>query len=340
MTSNDHNPAGPDIQLADIFAAARRIEGIAHKTRLRFACDLSQRLSASVWLKMENTQDTGAFKIRGAANKILSLGEEERRRGVITVSSGNHGRATAYVARRLGVRAVVCMTDIAPAHKVEGVRAIGGEVVIHGSDQDEADLKAQELAERDGLTFISAFDDPHVIAGQGTLAVEMLTAEPGLDTLVVPLSGGGLMSGVAVAAKAINPAIRLIGVSTDHGAAMAESIRAGRIVGVDEKPSLADALPGPIPPDNRHTFAICRSLVDDIVQLSEEDIGGAMAYMQHYERVMLEGAGAAGVGALLARPDIATGANIGVVCSGANIDPARFADIAERYKEAFAAPPG
>lgn len=336
MTMN--KDAGMDgrfgVELADVFAAAKRIGDIAVYTRMRRAYDLSARFKKSVWLKMETMQDTGAFKIRGAANRMLALTDEEKKRGVITVSSGNHGRAVAYVARRLGIRAVICMAEIAPQHKIDGIRVLGGEVIIHGRNQDDADEKARELAEADGLTFISPFDDPLVIAGQGTIALEMLQSHPELDTLIVPLSGGGLMSGIALAAKAIKPGIHIVGVSTKDGAAMFESIKAGRIVSVEETPSLADALPGPIPPDNKYTFDICRNLVDEIVQVSEDEIGAGMAYAHFHERIVLEGAGAVGLSALISDHRIARGENVGVVCSGANIDPKKYADIVSRYGDA------
>lgn len=307
------------VSLADILAARERIAGIARRTPLKPSEALSRRLEKQVWLKMETMQDTGSFKIRGAANKILSLDEYERKRGVVTASSGNHGKSVAYLARKLGLRAVICMTDLVPEAKVAAIRSLGAEVVIHGSDQDEATERAHELAGKDGLTFISAFDDPQVIAGQGTIGLEILEDCPEVETLVVQVSGGGLMSGVALAARAIKPDIRLIGVSTTAGAAMVESIRAGRIVGVEEKPSLADALPGPIPPDNRYTFAICRDLVDYILQVTEEQIAGAMVHALEHEKLVLEGGGAAGIALLLDRRAEAFGNTVAAICTGDNL---------------------
>lgn len=324
-----------EISLTDIRLAAERIEGLAFRTRLRKAQDLGERLGADVWLKLENMQDTGAFKVRGAANKLLSMSEEDKARGVITVSSGNHGRALAYVARTLGVRAVVCLAEIAPPYKVEGIRSLGAEVVIGGVDQDAADANAQRLAQEQGLTFVSPFDDAEVIAGQGTTALEMLQTIPDLDTLIIPLSGGGLMSGMAIAAKSINPNIQIIGVSTREGAAILESIKAGKIVTVGEPVSLADALPGPIPLDNKYTFKICAALVDRIVQVDEDHIGGAMAYLYRSERLILEGAGAACVGAALVEDLKLKDQRVGIVCSGANISLERFHKIVNAYDSIF-----
>lgn len=307
------------IQLNDLYRAQARIAPYVRPTPLRHSKALSDRLNRSVWLKMETMHDTGAFKIRGAANKLLSLSEAERRRGVITVSSGNHGKSVAYMAERLGLPAVVCLTHLVPPEKVAGLRAYGADVVIHGANQDEADAKARELAERDGLVFVSPFDDPFVIAGQGTLGLELAEQCPPLETLLVQLSGGGLMSGVALAMKALKPRVRLVAVSSLHGAAMHESIKAGHIVQVEEKPSIADALPGPVPPDNAYTFDLCRRLVDDFVQVSDAAIEDAMAYILRHEKCVVEGGAAAGVAHLLTRADSITGQAVAAILTGDNI---------------------
>ena len=307
------------IRLDDLYRARARIASYVRPTPLRRSKALCDRLGRAVRLKMETMHDTGAFKLRGAANKLLSLSAAERRRGVITVSSGNHGKAVAHMARQLGLRAVVCLTRLVPPEKVAGLRAYGAEVVIHGADQDAADAKARALAERDGLVFVSPFDDPLVIAGQGTLGLELAEQCPELETLLVQLSGGGLMSGIAIALKALRPGVRLIGVSTVHGAAMHESVRAGRIVPVDEKPSVADALPGPIPPDNAHTFDLCRRLVDDFVQVEDAAIETAMSYILHHEKCLVEGAAAAGVAHLLTRGGDVPGRTVAAILTGDNI---------------------
>ncbi len=315
------------IEIADIRRAQERIRPYVQPTPLRPSHALSERLNAKVFLKFENMTATGAFKLRGATNKLLNLSADQRERGVITVSSGNHGRAVAYIAKALGVRAVVCMTEIVPPEKVAGLRDFGAEVVIHGQNQDEADAEARRIAERDGLLFISPFDDADVIAGQGTIGLELLEVAPQLDTVLVQLSGGGLMSGIAKALKSLKPEIEVIGISSLYGAAMLESIRAGKIVSVEEKPSIADALPGPIPPDNRYTFSMCRELVDDHIQVSDEQIAQAMAFILHNEKCVVEGGGAAGVAALLNNADRFKGKNVAAILTGDNIKVERALSI-------------
>ena len=307
------------IHLDDLYRARTRIAHYVRPTPLRRSKALSDHLGRPVWLKMETMHDSGSFKIRGAANKLLSLDDAERRRGVITVSSGNHGKSLAYMAERLGLRAVVCLSRLVPPEKVAGLRAYGAEVVIHGDDQNEADTKARELAERDGLVFVSPFDDPFVIAGQGTVGLELAEQRPDLETVLVQLSGGGLMSGIAIALKALRPQVRLVAVSSLAGAAMQESVKAGHIVQVDEKPSIADSLPGPIPPDNAYTFDICRRLVDDFVQVGDAAIEEAMAYILRHEKCVVEGGAAAGVAHLLTRGDNVTGQALAAILTGDNI---------------------
>lgn len=286
------------VNLEDIHAAQQRIAAFVRPTPLRKSHDLSRELNAPIWLKMETMHDTGAFKLRGAANKLLTLDDTQKSRGVITVSSGNHGRAVAYMARQLKIRAVVCVTEIIPPEKVRGLRDFGADVIVHGKTQDEADAEARRLAQRDGLLFVSPFDDPHVIAGQGTIGLELLADRPDLEIVFVQLSGGGLMSGTARALKSLKPGITIVGVSLEHGAAMIESIKAGHIVEVDERPSIADALPGPIPADNKYTFAMCKELVDEFVQVREEEIVEAMRYALTHEKCLVEGGAAAGIAAM------------------------------------------
>ncbi len=330
---SSHRAASP-LQIADVHKACWRIATFVRPTPLRRSVALSARAGCPVWLKMETMLDTGAFKLRGAANKMLSLSDDERRRGVITVSSGNHGRAVAHVAGHLGVRAVVCVTTLVPPEKVAALKAAHAEVVIAGDDQDAAHDRALDLAGREGLTFVPPFDDPYVIAGQGTIGLEMLDACPDLDTVFVPLSGGGLISGVALALKARKPWIRVVGVSSLHGAAMVESLRAGRIVPVEEKPSVADALPGPIPADNRYTFDMCRTLVDDIVQVSDPEIERAMAFVLRHERCVVEGAAAAGVAAILAGAVSPTSGAAAAIVTGDNIAVDRALEICRRAEAA------
>ncbi len=322
------------ITLDDIRAARERIRGLAVETPLKPAYRLSEQVGRPVHLKLETTQPTGAFKLRGAANAVLSLPEDVRQRGVITMSSGNHGQALAYVANELGIPAIVCLSEQVPEAKAEGIRRRGAEVVVAGRDQDLATEHALRLATESGLTYISPFDEPNVIAGQGTIALEILEQAPGVDTIIVPVSGGGLMGGIALAARARRPTVRLLGVSQALGPAMHDSIRAGRIVEVEEEPSLADALQGGIPADNRYTFTLCRDLVDEIFLLTEDEIAEAMVYALLHERLVLEGGGAVGIGALLGdaiRPSL--GDEIVVVLSGDNLDPRRLVRLAREAEE-------
>ena len=203
------------ITLRDIYAARQTIAGVARRTPLVHSPLLSQQSNTNVYLKLETVQETGAFKVRGAANRLLNLSPAERTQGVITVSTGNHGRAVAFVASRLALRAVICVPELVLPHKVEAMRRLGAEVVIHGYTQDEAEAHAQKLQAAQGLTMVSAFDDPYVIAGQGTIGLEILEDLPQVDTLLCPLSGGGLLGGIALALKAASPAIRSKARSTD-----------------------------------------------------------------------------------------------------------------------------
>ncbi|HSG80142.1 MAG TPA: pyridoxal-phosphate dependent enzyme, partial [Acidimicrobiia bacterium] len=249
-------------------------------------------------------------------------------RGVVAVSSGNHGRAVAKVAADLGAKAVICLSSRVPAVKADAIAALGAEVVVAGPTQDDADAEARRVVADRGLTFIHPFDDPRVIAGQGTIGIEMLEAFPELTCAIVPLSGGGLIAGIAVALKSADRSIRVIGVSQDRGPAMYESIRAGRLTDVVEEDTLADALAGGLGPTNDHTFEMCRELLDDIVLVSEEEMGDAMAWLSTEEGETVEGGGAVGVAALLAQK-IGLDGPTAVVVSGGNVAPASLAAILE-----------
>lgn len=313
--------------LQDVFAARARVNGLARETPLVLAEGLSRALGAEVHLKLESLQPTGSFKVRGAANKLLSLSAAERARGVVTVSTGNHGRAVAYVARRLGVAATVCISREVPENKVAALRALGPELVVHGASQDEAEARARELAEARGLSFVHPFDDPAVIAGQGTIGLELLGALPELDTVLVPLSGGGLISGVALALKAANPRIRVVGVSTARAPVMVRSLAAGQPLEMPEEETLADSLRGGIGLDNRHTFALVRELVDECLLVSEAEIAAAMARALLEEQLVVEGAAAVGLAALYggrAAPGRATA----VVVSGRNVAVPKLLELA------------
>jgi threonine dehydratase len=310
-----------DLTMRDIYLARARIAPIARKTPLISSPTLSELTGSEITLKLENLQETGSFKPRGAANKVLSLEKEAQQRGVITISSGNHGRALAYIARRLGLRAVVCLAETVPANKRDPIQELGAEVVVRGSTYDEANIEAFRLVEEEGLEMIHPYDDPVVIAGQGTIGLELLEEFPDLDTVVIPLSGGGLLGGIAFVLKSTNPGIHVVGVMMECGPAMVESLRAGRIVDVVEEPTLADALAGGLPP-NRYTFELVRKTVDETVLVSEQEIGAAMAFALERHHLVVEGGGAVGIAALMSRKLQHLGKRVAVVISGANVDMA------------------
>lgn len=272
-------------------------------------------------------QDTGAFKLRGAANAILRARETRAVTHLVAASSGNHGRAVAYVAQRLGIPSTICMTTLVPGDKVASIREFGAETVLEGDNQNIAVERALALAGAPGAFYVPPFDHPDVIAGQGTVALEMLQTCPDLDALIVPVSGGGLMSGMAVAARHLCPSIRIIGATSERDSAIYESIKAGRVVDVLERPSIADALPGPIPLDNRYTFAICRDLVDEIVPIPEASIARAMKYMLIEEKMVVEGAGVAGLAYALDHVAQLEHQTVGIVLSGSNISFARLWEV-------------
>ena len=319
-----------DLTMRDIYLARSRIAPIARKTPLVSSPALSELTGSEVTLKLENLQETGSFKPRGAANKLLSLDPNARRRGVIAISSGNHGRALAYVAHRLGLRAVVCLAETVPANKRNPIQKLGAEVVVKGSTYEEADKEAFRLAEKEGLEMIHPYDDPVVIAGQGTIGLELLEEFPDLDTVVVPLSGGGLLGGITFALKSADPGIHVVGVMMEHGPAMVESLRAGRIVDIVEEPTLADALAGGLPP-NRYTFGLVQKTIDETVLVSEQEIGAAMAFALERHHLVVEGGGAVGIAALMSRKLQHLGKHVAVVISGANVDMSLLLQVVQDH---------
>ncbi|MDT3668863.1 MAG: hydroxyectoine utilization dehydratase EutB [Aromatoleum sp.] len=308
-----------DIRPIDLFRARARLRGHVLHTPLVPSPSLSRVAGSPVHLKLECRQTTGSFKLRGATNALLKLDDAARARGVAGVSTGNHGRALAYAAKRLGTRAVICMSRLVPANKVEAIRALGADVRIVGASQDEADLEVARLVREEGLTLVPPFEHPDVIAGQGTVGLELLDDLPDVDTVLVPLSGGGLLAGVALALKTASPQIRVIGVTMERGCAMHTSLAAGRPVQVEEVETLADSLGGGIGLDNRYTFRMVQSLVDDTVLVSEDEIADALRHAYREEQVVVEGAGAVGIAAILAGRVRATGTTA-MILSGANID--------------------
>lgn len=322
-----------DIDLQRIKDARKRIAHIIHETPVLASQHLSEKWNKDIWLKLEHHQPIGAFKIRGAANAMLCLSDAAQKRGVVTMSTGNHGKAVAYVAKALGIPATICISSLVPQVKVDAMKALGANVEIAGKNQDEATDRALELEKEEGLTYISAFDHPDVIAGQGTIALEILEQVPHVDTMIVQVSGGGLMSGMALAAKSINPDIRMIGVTNDQEPAIYSSIEAGHIVQVGESKSLADALPGPINMDNQYTFEMCRQFVDEIQLVSEEEIARGMAFALLREKQVLEGGGAAAISLLMRDGAKKIGGNIVALCSGGNVNMPMLLEIANQYQD-------
>lgn len=312
----------------DIRQAAKRIDSIASRTPLVPSFGLSRVRDAEVRLKLETTQPTRAFKVRGAANVIASHDDIDPELGVVAYSTGNHGRAVAYVASTLGLPATVCMSHNTTTDKQESLRAMGATVRLVGESQDDAAELAHTL-EAEGALLVDPINDPLTTAGQGTIGLEIVEDWPEVDTVVVPVSGGALMAGIARAVKSLLPDTRVVGVSMDRGAAMYESLQAGKPVVVSEVESLADSLQGGITLDNDHSFEMVRDLVDDLVLVTEDEIALAMAEAVIEERLVLEGAGATPIAALMARDRSLFGKRIALVATGAMVDSATLVSLVE-----------
>ncbi|MBB4481765.1 hydroxyectoine utilization dehydratase EutB [Rhizobium etli] len=307
------------VSLEDIRVAAQRIAGRVVETPMVLSSSLAEIAGVPVWLKLEHHQTTGSFKLRGATNAVLSLSPAERARGVVAASTGNHGRALAHAAKAQGAVATICMSRLVPENKVAEIRRLGADVRIVGRSQDEAQQEVDRLVRGEGLVMIPPFDHPDVVAGQGTLGLEIVDAVPEVATVLVPLSGGGLAAGVAAAVKGVNPKTKVIGLTMERGAAMKASLDTGRPVQVEEVRSLADSLGGGIGLDNRVTFPMCRELLDDVVLLTETEIAAGMRHAYACEGEIIEGAGAVGIAALLAGK-IRSGGPVVAILSGRNVD--------------------
>ena len=330
LSPKDRTPVGVHnramLQLADIQAAAARLQGQVLDTPCVESRTLSQIAGCQVFLKFENLQYTASFKERGACNKLAQLTADERARGVVAMSAGNHAQGVAYHAQRLGLRAVIVMPRFTPGVKVERTRGFGAEVVLHGDTLDEARTHARALAQQQGLVFVHPYDDEAIVAGQGTVALEMLREVPDLDTLVIAVGGGGLIGGMATAAKALKPGIRVVGVQTERFPAMFNAIKGTHLP--QGSSTIAEGIavgsPGEI------TQAIVRERVDDLVLVDEGDIEQAIVMLLEIEKTLVEGAGAAGLAALIKHPALFAGQRVGLVLCGGNIDPMLLASIIER----------
>jgi threonine dehydratase len=314
------------ISLAVIEDARARIGSHILRTPTVPSPTLSVRSGFAVYLKLEHRQITGSFKLRGATNALLSMPSNARRNGVAAASTGNHGRGLAYAARQEGVRCIVCMSSLVPPNKVEAIRALGAEVRIIGRSQDDAQVEVERLVREEGCATIPPFDHLHVIAGQGTIGLEIIEDVPDVELVLVPLSGGGLAGGIAGAVKSLRPQTRVIGVSMERGAAMHASLAAGHPLLVDEVPTLADSLAGGIGIDNHYTYRFAAALLDDLILLSEAEIAAAIDHSYAVEQEIVEGAGAVAIGALLAGKVAVRGTTVALL-SGRNIDMALHRQI-------------
>ena len=314
------------IQLLDIEAAHARISPHIVDTPCVYSRTLSEICACQLFLKFENLQFTSSFKERGALNKLMQLSEAEKSRGVLAISAGNHAQGVAYHAQRLNIPVTIVMPEHAPAVKVERTRAFGAKVILHGASFDEARLYGLELIKKHGYTLVHPYDDPQIVAGQGTIAIEMLRAQPHLDCLAIAMGGGGMIGGMAVAAKALKPEIEIIGVQTERFPALynAKHGTAFQNAGASIAEGIAVESPGP------ENIRLVQTLVNDCLLVSEADIERAILMLLEIEKTVVEGAGAAGLAAVLAHPEQFRGKKVGLVLCGGNIDPLMLAAIIER----------
>lgn len=306
------------ITLETIKQARENIKAVIAKVPFVTSNSLSEIAGSHIYLKKCNLQNTGAFKIRGAFNKISKLNEEEKSHGVIAASAGNHAQGVAFSAKHFGIKAVIVMPEATPLLKVNGVKRYGAEVVLHGANYDEAFGRAMELSRENGMTFIHPFADDAVISGQGTIALEMLEKEPNLTSILVPVGGGGLISGIAIAAKAVNPNIRVIGVTARGARAMFTSFQAKKQIDSASVRTIADGIA--VRDTNPKTLELILKNVDEMIEVDDEEIASAILFLMERHKIVVEGAGAVGVAALLHGKAKNLGSKCAVVLSGGNID--------------------
>jgi threonine dehydratase len=319
-------PTDLPVTFDDVTAAADRIRDAVARTPSAHSRTLSSVVGCTTVVKFENFQFVAAFKERGALNKLLQLDADQRARGVVAMSAGNHAQAVAYHASRLGIDATIVMPIATPFVKVQRTRELGATVMLRGDDVAEAQTEARRLADDEGRTYVHPFDDPAVIAGQGTCALEMLADHPELDTLAVPVGGGGLLAGMAVAARHLRPDIRIIGVQTERYPSMVDRVHhTHSAIG---GPTIAEGIA--VPRAGELTGRLVEALVDDVVTVTEVHIEEAMNLLLEIEKVVTEGAGAAGVAALVEHPDLFAGRTVGTVLTGGNVDPRLLASVIMR----------
>jgi len=316
------------IDVSDIETARERLRGAIYETPCAYSQTLSELTGTRCFVKLENLQMTGSFKERGAANLLLQLDDAERRRGVVAASAGNHGLAVAFHAARLGIPAAIVMPEWAPLIKVTSARHYGAEVILHGAHYEEAYSRACQLQQDRGLLFVHPFDDPRVIAGQGTIGLELLEQRPDLDAVLVAVGGGGLAAGVALAVKSRRPEVRVIGVEADALPAMRRSLDAGERVTLASASTIADGIA--VRQVGEQTFELARKVLDDVVTVGEEELANAILLLLEIEKTVVEGAGAAPLAALVNRTLGLEGAGVVLVLSGGNIDVTMLSRIIER----------
>lgn len=301
-----------------IVEAARNLKGVVKETDFCYSETLSDLTKGDVYLKLENLQQSGSFKIRGAYNKIIHLSDEEKKCGVVASSAGNHAQGVAISASKLGIKSTIVMPKSAPFAKIYATRKYGGKVVLHGEVYDEAYEKAIEIQEATGATFVHPFNDPYVIAGQGTIGLEIMQEQPDLDVVLVPIGGGGIASGIALAVKMINPNIKVIGVQTKNAPSMYESLKCGHVEATPVNKTIADGIAVGEPGDL--TFSIIKDYVDEIITVSETEISQAFLLLLENCNLVCEGAGAVSVAAIMSRKLDLKNKKVGAILSGGNID--------------------
>ena len=317
------------ITLEDVQAARERLGRAIYHTPCPVSLTLSKLCGCHTYFKLENLQMTGSFKERGALNRLLQLSEAEKRAGVVAASAGNHAQGVAHHATRLGIRSVIVMPKQTPLIKVSNTRDLGGEVILHGANYDEALARARQLSKEDGFTFVHAFDDDAVIAGQGTIGLELLEEEARFDAVVVPIGGGGLISGLAIAMKTLQPGIRIIGVEPENAASMRAALLAGQPTEITIEPTIADGLA--VKRAGARTLEVVQQYVDEVVSVSEEEIASAILKLLEIEKTVVEGAGAASLAAVLFhKVSGLEEKNVAIIVCGGNIDPNLLSKIIER----------
>lgn len=313
------------LNLDDFKKAHKSISPYINYTPLIHSLALSKNLE--VYLKLECLQITGSFKLRGATNKLLSLTNEQKNKGVIAVSTGNHGKGVAHAAKQIGIKSTIFMSSMVPEHRKKAIESLGAKVEIIGNNSDEADLYAREFAKKNNITLVHPFDDLDVIAGQGTVGLEMLEAMPDIDSVIIPTSGGGLIGGIALAIKLQKPNVKIIATSMKRGPSMYESLKAGKPVDVKEEETLADCLGGSIGLDNQYTFGICKDVIDDFILIDEPKIAEGIKFNFEKHKLVTEGAAATSIMAVKDQLSSHFGKNTICLLCGGNIDSELFGKI-------------